>query len=163
MNNQEEENALTKEKDSLEKDEKEKEINEHDPLNTFEIIQFESNRPRTTSRNKYTTIIIFCIFIVLIALVTLYFLNKSDSIFNEDVKLFKLKIRKGKKGNDKSKGYQNNDDDEDDDEKKKRKKRRKKIKRKRRKKRRKKRRNKRRKRRRNKRRKKKKEKKEEKR
>lgn len=94
MSTQEEENSLTKEKENVEKD---KEINEQEPLNTFEIIQFESNRPKPTSKNKYTTIIIFCIFIVLIAIVTLYFLNKSDLIFNEDTKLFILKIRKEKK------------------------------------------------------------------
>ena len=98
MSNQEERKFLTRERE-----EKEREISEQDPLNTFEIIQFESNRTRPTSRNKYTTIIIFCLFIVLIAVVTLYFLNKSDSIFNQDVKLFKLKIRKRRKGNENTK------------------------------------------------------------
>ena len=98
MNNIEERKALTRERDD-----REKETSESDPLNTFEIIQFESNRTRPTSKNKYTTIIIFCVFIVLIAVVTLYFLNKSDSIFNQDVKLFKLKIRKKRKANENSK------------------------------------------------------------
>ena len=98
MNNIEERKALTRERDD-----REKETSESDPLNTFEIIQFESNRTRPTSKNKYTTIIIFCVFIVLIAVVTLYFLNKSDSIFNQDVKLFKLKIRKKRKANENKK------------------------------------------------------------
>ena len=107
MNNQEETNSLTKEKDNIEK---EKEINEQDPLNTFEIIQFESNRPKPPSRNKCTTILFFVFFIILIIIVTLYFLNKSDKIFNEDVKLFKLKIRKGKKA-DENEVKKKDDDD----------------------------------------------------
>ena len=107
MNNQEETNSLTKEKDNTEK---EKEINEQDPLNTFEIIQFESNRPKPPSRNKCTTILFFVFFIILIIIVTLYFLNKSDKIFNEDVKLFKLKIRKGKKA-DENEVKKKDDDD----------------------------------------------------
>ena len=115
MNVEEEDNSLTKEKKMQER---EKEINEEDPLNSFEIIQFESNRPKPTSKNKYTTIIIFCIFIVLIAIVTLYFLNKSDIIFNEDTKLFKLKIRKEKKTTEKI-----TEEDEEENTKKKNKKR----------------------------------------
>ena len=107
MNNIEERKALTRERDD-----REKETSESDPLNTFEIIQFESNRTRPTSKNKYTTIIIFCVFIVLIAVVTLYFLNKSDSIFNQDVKLFKLKIRKKRKANENSKETKKKEDEE---------------------------------------------------
>lgn len=106
MNNIEERKALTRERDD-----REKETSESDPLNTFEIIQFESNRTRPTSKNKYTTIIIFCVFIVLIAVVTLYFLNKSDSIFNQDVKLFKLKIRKKRKANENSKETKKEDEE----------------------------------------------------
>ena len=55
----------------------------------------------TSSKNKYTTIMLFCFFIVLIAIVTLYFLNQSENIFNQDIKIFKLKLRRYKKDNEK--------------------------------------------------------------
>ena len=44
---------------------------------------------------------LFCFFIVLIAIVTLYFLNQSENIFNQDIKIFKLKLRRYKKDNEK--------------------------------------------------------------
>ena len=96
--NQEEENSLTKEKENPQK---EKENNEEDPLNTFEIIQFESDRPKPVSKNKYTMIIIFLIILFLIVGATLYFLNRPNSLFNEDLKVSKLKIRKDKRSKDK--------------------------------------------------------------
>lgn len=100
--NEEEHKSLAKEKSGNEiNKEKEKEINEDEPLDSFEIIQFESNRPKPSSKNKYTTIMLFCFFIVLIAIVTLYFLNQSENIFNQDIKIFKLKLRRYKKDNEK--------------------------------------------------------------
>ena len=129
--NEEEDNSLTSKEKKINKKykDREKEINEDDPLNTFEIIQFETNRPKPSSKNKLTTILLFCIAIVFIAMITLYFLNRSDRLFNEDLKMYKLKIRRYKKDNellkeklDKRKKRKDDVDDDEDRKKKKEKK-----------------------------------------
>ena len=120
---EEEDKSLTKEKNINEKyKDKDKEINEEDPLNSFEIIQFESNRPKPSSKNKYRTIILFCVFIVLIAFITLYFLSQSDNIFNQDIKIFKLKLRQYQKDNEILQEKLKKKEEEKEDKKRKRKK-----------------------------------------
>ena len=114
MINEDERNSLTKGKSNIDKD---KEINELDTLNTFEIIQFESRRPKPSSKINYNTILIIILFILLIIFATLYFLNKSNKIFKKDVKLFRWKKAKENKDEEKEiKKKKNQGISKDDDE-----------------------------------------------
>ena len=115
MINEDERNSLTRGKSNLDKD---KEINELDALNTFEIIQFESRRPKPSSKINYNTLLIIILFILLIIFATLYFLNKSNKIFKKDVKLFRWKKAKENKDEEKEiKKKKNQGISKDDDEK----------------------------------------------
>ena len=120
MINEDERNSLTRGKSNIDKD---KEINELDALNTFEIIQFESRRPKPSSKINYNTLLIIILFILLIIFATLYFLNKSNKIFKKDVKLFRWKKAKENKDEEKeikkkkNQGISKKDDDEEENEK----------------------------------------------